>query len=126
MSCNRPSLICSALEELHPEFLVVCGYGVTGMIAALRWPIHADRMVAVVTLSDSTEDDRMRSWWKEKLKQQIIKQSGASLVAGLRHRDYMLSLGMPENKVFTGYDVVDNDFFWHGAQEVRRQIVIGE
>ena len=96
------------------------------MIAALRWAIHADRMVAVVTLSDSTEDDRMRSWWKEKLKQQIIKQSGASLVAGLRHRDYMLSLGMPENKVFTGYDVVDNDFFWHGAQEVRKAILIGE
>jgi glycosyltransferase involved in cell wall biosynthesis len=45
--------------------------------------------------------------------------SGA-LVAGQPHRDYLIQLGMTPNRIFDGYDVVDNDFFSLGADAARK------
>ena len=34
----------------------------------------------------------------------------------------MCSLGMPQEKIWEGYDVVDNDFFWRSAQHARDEL----
>jgi glycosyltransferase involved in cell wall biosynthesis len=36
-------------------------------------------------------------------------------------REYLISLGLPCERVFTGYDVVDNEYFALSANEVRRK-----
>ena len=43
----------------------------------------------------------------------------AALVGGKRHVEYLVELGMPRDRIFTGYDVVDNDYFRRRAEEVR-------
>lgn len=120
-SAERVSMICSALDELQPDVLVVCGYGVIGMAAVLYWACMAGRSVAVVMLSDSTAEDQQRTWWKEKIKQRVVGLCGSALVAGTRHRNYLRQLGMPDNRIFTGYDVVDNEYFWSGAKRIRAE-----
>src|SRR4030095_8242679 len=45
----------------------------------------------------------------------------AALVGGQRHIEYLAELGMPRERIFTGYDVVDNDYFRQKAEEVRSQ-----
>jgi hypothetical protein len=53
------------------------------------------------------------------IKRQIIRQFDAALVGGTPHKRYFAGLGIPEDKIFTGYDAVDNDFFASRANEVR-------
>src|SRR5207302_2361591 len=36
------------------------------------------------------------------------------------HRDYLVRLGIPRERIFTGYDVVDNDYFAHAASAARQ------
>jgi glycosyltransferase involved in cell wall biosynthesis len=40
-------------------------------------------------------------------------------VGGQRHIDYLVELRMPRDRIFTGYDVVDNDYFARSAFEIR-------
>jgi glycosyltransferase involved in cell wall biosynthesis len=114
--------ISGALEDLDPDVLVVCGYGVTGMGAVLQWAQRRWSDVAVVMLSDSTAADRARKQWKEWVKRRVIGRCGSALVAGTRQSEYMLSLGMPRDKIWEGYDVVDNDFFWNSVQSARAKL----
>lgn len=97
------------LDSLNPDVLVVCGYGVRGMMAAIAWGvINRKRMIL---LSDSKEDDAPRTWWKEKLKAAIVRQFDAALVAGRPHQRYLRKLNFPMSDIFFGFDVVDNDTF---------------
>jgi len=70
-------------------------------------------------MSESARHDQPRSWWKETIKRRIVKLYSAALVGGQRHVDYLVELGMPRDRIFTGYDVVDNDYFARRALEIR-------
>jgi len=53
------------------------------------------------------------------IKRQIVKQFDAAFVGGEPHKRHFASLGIPAEKIFTGYDAVDNDFFAARADEIR-------
>ena len=36
-----------------------------------------------------------------------------------------MKLGVPEQRIFFGYDAVDNDYFWTRAEQARRTPVAG-
>src|SRR5207244_6319382 len=55
------------------------------------------------------------------LKRRIVDLYSAALVGGQRHVEYLIELGMPRERIFTGYDVVDNEYFRQRAEEVRSQ-----
>lgn len=52
-------------------------------------------------------------------KRRLVRLFDAALVGGRPHRRYFASLGMSEEKIFTGYNAVDNDYFARRAAEVR-------
>ncbi|HWV99998.1 MAG TPA: glycosyltransferase family 4 protein [Candidatus Acidoferrum sp.] len=52
-------------------------------------------------------------------KRRLVRLFDAALVGGQPHRQYFASLGMPEERIFTGYDAVDNDYFSQNADAVR-------
>jgi glycosyltransferase involved in cell wall biosynthesis len=54
----------------------------------------------------------------EAVKRRVIGLFNAGLVGGEGHRDYLVSLGMSAANIFTGYNVVDNDYFRSRCQEV--------
>jgi glycosyltransferase involved in cell wall biosynthesis len=45
----------------------------------------------------------------------------AALVGGTPQRRYFASLGLPQEKIFTGYDAVDNDYFTERSENIRSE-----
>lgn len=56
---------------------------------------------------------------KRLVKRQIIKRFDAALVGGAPHKRHFCSLGMPPEKVFTGYDAIDNNLFAAYSQKLQ-------
>ena len=106
----------SALEQANPE---VNGWNNFGSLAAAKCCV--ERGVPMVVMSESARDDEPRTWWKETIKRQIVGLYSAALIGGQRHVEYLVELGMPRERIFTGYDVVDNAYFRRRAEEVRSQ-----
>ena len=75
----------------------------------------------MVVMSESARQDEPRTWWKEMIKPRIVTFFSAALVGSQRHADYLVELGMPRERIFTGYDVVDNEYFRQKAEEIRSQ-----
>jgi glycosyltransferase involved in cell wall biosynthesis len=72
-------------------------------------------------MSDSKKDDAPRRWWKEWLKARLVRRFDSALVAGDPHRDYVNELGVNRERIFLGYDVVDNDYFRRETADIRRE-----
>jgi len=72
-----------------------------------------------VMMNESHAGTEQATGWKRWIKRQIVKQFDAALVGGEPHKRHFASLGIPADKIFTGYDAVDGDFFAQRADEIR-------
>jgi glycosyltransferase involved in cell wall biosynthesis len=111
--------LIQTLHELSPEQVALCGYHRLENLLALAWA-KANRRPTIL-MSDSKEDDAPRRVLQERLKGFLVRQFDSYLVAGIPHQKYLLSLGAPTQRVFTGYDAVDNTLFAQAAATVRQQ-----
>ena len=107
----------SALEQANPEVVAVNGWNNFGSLAAAKCCV--ERGVSMVVMSESAGDDESRTWGKEMIKRRVVGLYSAALVGGQRHVEYLVELGMPRDRIFTGYDVVDNAYFRRSAEEIR-------
>jgi 1,2-diacylglycerol 3-alpha-glucosyltransferase len=110
---------CSALEQTNPDVVAVNGWNNFGSLIAANCCVR--RGIPMVVMSESSHQDEPRIWWKEAIKRRIVGLYSAALVGGQRHVGYLVELGIPRERIFTGYDVVDNDYFRQKAEEVRSQ-----
>jgi glycosyltransferase involved in cell wall biosynthesis len=108
---------CSALEQLNADVVAVNGWNNFGSQAAAICCVR--RGIPMVVMSESARGDEPRRWWKEAIKCRIVGLYSAALVGGQRHIEYLVELGMARERIFTGYDVVDNSYFRRRAEEVR-------
>ena len=108
---------CSALEQANPDVVAVNGWNNFGSLVAAD--CCARRGIPMVVMSESAHQDELRTWWKEMIKRRIVGLHSAALVGGQHHIEYLVELGMPRDRIFTGYDVVDNAYFRRSAEEVR-------
>ena len=99
----------SALEQTNPDVVAVNGWNNFGSLIAANCCLR--RGIPMVVMSESSRQDEPRTWWKEAIKRRMVGLYSAALVGGQRHVEYLVELGMPRERVFTGYDVVDNDYF---------------
>lgn len=107
------------LEDIKPDVLVIPGWGFPLSQAALRW-CQSHRIPAVL-MSESKWDDEKRSWWKEQLKYWLyVRKYSAALVGGPAHKDYLVRLGFKRDRIFYGYDAVDNEYFAKQADIARK------
>jgi len=108
----------AVLESVNPDAMAIHGYSTCDAWSALAWcRLHHRK---AILLSDSKYDDMPRLGLKEWVKQRLVSQYDAALCAGKPHRAYLQQLGMKSEQTFEGFDVVDNDFFWRGAEQARR------
>jgi len=108
----------SALNEINPDIVAIAGYSEPAAWSILIWcKLHHRPMIL---MTDSKWDDAARSSWKEWLKRGLVCQFSAALCAGYPHRAYLKYLGMKPDRIFEGVDVVDNDYFWKRACQVRQ------
>jgi glycosyltransferase involved in cell wall biosynthesis len=106
-----------ALEQARPDVVAVNGWNNFGSLAAANCCVR--RGIPRVVMSESARQDERRIWWKEMIKQRVLRLYCAALVGGQRHVDYLVELGMPRERIFTGYDVVDNEYFGRRTAEIR-------
>ncbi|MBE2179862.1 MAG: glycosyltransferase family 4 protein [Chthoniobacterales bacterium] len=73
-----------------------------------------------VMMNESHAGTEKAAGCKKWIKRQIVKQFDAAFVGGAPHKRHFSALGIPEGKIFTGYDAVDNGFFSARADEALR------
>jgi glycosyltransferase involved in cell wall biosynthesis len=108
------------LEKIAPQVVAIPGWGSVAALLALEW--CRKKNVPTLVMSASTEVDESRSWWREWLKSQVVRQFNAGIGGGKPHVDYFVRLGLSRNTTFVGYDVVGNDHFSQGADTARSQV----
>jgi glycosyltransferase involved in cell wall biosynthesis len=110
------------LDALAPDVVCVSGWGLKVSLAAMLWAVR--RGVPVVMLSESNEFDEARSAIKEFIKHRLVTLCSAGLAGGSPQADYLVKLGLPRERVFVGYDIVDNDYFAREAAAAKRSIEV--
>src|SRR6266498_4014262 len=106
------------LSQFQPQVVAVPGWSSSAAFGALRWCASAG--VPALTMSESTSWDEKRVAWKEWIKRRLVRLGSSALVGGSPHRDYMVQLGMPQDRVFLGYDAVVHGFARRRPAEIRR------
>jgi glycosyltransferase involved in cell wall biosynthesis len=85
---------------------------------ALNWVRRHER--TAVLMSETKRDDERRWLWKEMAKSVMYtRHFDSALVGGQSHAEYLHELGFARNRIFFGYDVVDNEYFALGAASAR-------
>jgi glycosyltransferase involved in cell wall biosynthesis len=107
-----------SLDAARPDVVAVPGWADRGALAGLIWATK--RSVPAVVMSASTTIDAPRHPLKEAIKRRVLSLAGAALVGGTRSKAYAAQLGIPAERIFPGYDVVDNEHFAEGADRARR------
>ena len=108
-----------ALKETNPDVVAINGWGDFLSIESINWCVK--NQIPFVLMSESTAWDFTRSWHREWIKKQLVSVASAALVGGTPHIEYLELLGMDRDKVFIGYDVVDNDFFKSRVEQYKLQ-----
>lgn len=96
-------------QELKPDVLVAVGWSDKPYLRLIS--LSYNHNIPLVIISDSRYQDHPRSLFKESIKRLLVQGYSSSLVAGQQSHSYLCSLGMPPGRIFTPWDVVDNDFF---------------
>ena len=115
-SCARA--IREALDRDRPDALGIVGYVRPESLAMLGWARAHGR--PTVLMSESQKIDHPRTWWKEAVKRHRVRRFSAGLVGGARHRDYLVALGLPAERIALGYNAVDGRAFAAEAEAFRR------
>ncbi len=115
--------VCDAvrkvLTETGPDVIALLGWSFREPVTALQWALRHD--VPTIMMSESSRSDFPRRWWLERIKKAAVGCCNAGLVGGSRHADYLVELGMSRDRIFLGYDAIDNDYFRTRADAVREQ-----
>ncbi|MGA6828438.1 glycosyltransferase [Nitrospira sp. NS4] len=108
------------LNDSDPQAVVITGYYYPAMRAAARWAKKHGR--ASIFMGDSQWVDRRRNLLKERLKGWWVQRHyDAAFAAGERTVAYLMRMGFPRERIWTGYDVVANQDFADGAAAARLQ-----
>jgi glycosyltransferase involved in cell wall biosynthesis len=109
------AVIDDFLAQENPRIIFIVGYHALPLLKVGYWAKRNN--IPSVLQTDSTYDDRLRHWWKERLKSLIVKRCfDAAFVSGLKSALYVESLGIKENMIWRGVDVVDNNHFCRASR----------
>jgi glycosyltransferase involved in cell wall biosynthesis len=105
------------MRQIRPEVLLVPGWSSPLALISLNWCCR--NRIPAVLMSESTAWDKKRGAAKEWIKQRVVALFSTALAGGTPQLDYLKKLGMPTERVFLGYDAVDNDYFRSACDKVR-------
>lgn len=108
------------LNSLRPSILLVPGYASLPALSAALW----GRMNSATTIlmSESNFDDHPRKTIGEGIKSVLVRiLYNGGIVGGKRAALYLRQLGIEENKIAFGYDVVDNQYYATRAAQCRAE-----
>lgn len=101
--------LADELVRFSADVIAIPGYSEPFALAALR--VSHELGIPAVLMSDTHAGSARGSLGRETLKRHLLPLYQSALVAGSPHAEYLASLGFPEDKIETGFDVVDNRNF---------------
>lgn len=107
------------LDEHRPATVAIVGWSFKWSLGALDWCLR--NKVPAILLSDSTAISNTRVWYKEQIKRRLLKLYSTAIVGGTPQREYVASLGMAEDRIFRGWDIVDNEFYIRQSDAARTE-----
>ncbi len=115
---SRPiNEICDRLESAFAnrsiQAMAINGWGFRTSLAAVRF--CRQKRIPMILMSESTPWDEPRMFLKEWIKRKIVSVFSSALVGGGAHTEYLEQLGLARDSIYTGYDVIDNEYFARGA-----------
>jgi len=113
------SHLARALHEAKPDVVAINGWGDFMSAESLRWCVLNG--VPAIVMSETTAWDETRRPLREWIKGRMVKMFSAGLVGGSPQQEYLVQLGLLQEAVEVGYDVVDNGHFAAKAAEVRKK-----
>jgi glycosyltransferase involved in cell wall biosynthesis len=108
------------LDDSDPQAVVIAGYYYPAMRAAARWAQRHGRVSILMGDSQWVDQRRIalrewaKGWW-------VRRHYDAAFVAGERTAAYLMRMGFPRERLWTGYDVVENQAFVDRAAAARSQ-----
>lgn len=89
-----------------------------------HWSLHINLQsrlqgARIVMMNDTHALTQKATGWKRALKSLIVRSFHAAFVAGTPQVRYFASLGLPRDRIFTGYDCIDNEGFALQADAAR-------
>jgi len=105
------------LNLYDPEVIIIGGYSYISCWAALLWA--KKRKKKVILMNESHFMDKPRNVIKESIKKLFVSQCDAALTDGIRHKDYIISLGLPSDRVFIKRGTGPIDINWFNKQIAR-------
>lgn len=110
-AAKAAKLLSKLLSDITPEIVAIPGWATPTSQSALLWA--KKHKAKTILMSESKKDDDKRTWWKELVKSKFyVSKYSAALVGGNLHREYLAELGLPNERIYFGYDAVDNDYFF--------------
>lgn len=109
----------NALMTSKPDVVAVNGWGDAMAPQSIQWCVS--NQIPFVLMSESTAIDRPRNPMVEGIKRRIVGLASGALVGGKPHQRYLTALGMSPERIFTGYDAVDNEYYAAMCAQVRAQ-----
>ncbi|MGK8205864.1 glycosyltransferase [Burkholderia cenocepacia] len=106
------------ISREKPDMIVTIGYNFSYSIVGLIYRIIS-RNPKIVFCADSKFDDGVRRPSREVFKSLLARLYDGAIVAGRRQSLYFQFLGIPEDRIRVGYDVVDNSRFMTAAAAAR-------
>lgn len=111
-------LVNETLNRTRPTCVAVTGYGDPAMRAAAQWARKCGRKA--VLFSESQKCDWPRNPIKEYIKGVWVRNHyDAAFVGGSSAAAYLESLGFDPDRIWRGYNVVDNEYFAIRTEAVR-------
>lgn len=105
--------ILAACLRARAKYVFLCNYDAPAIfLSAIALRLLGRR---IVIMQDSKFDDKQRYLGKEALKSLLYRPYHAALVAGYRTKSYLAFLGIPEERIFIGYDTVSTARIRHSA-----------
>jgi 1,2-diacylglycerol 3-alpha-glucosyltransferase len=104
--------------RLHPQVALLPAYDHWSLALNAATRLAGGRVVMMNETHGGTARAR---GLKAAFKQKVVAGFHAAFVGGAPQHRYFASLGLPAEKIFTGYDAVDNDYFAQQAAAVRNQ-----
>lgn len=106
-----------AFAELKIEACILPGYAPRQSLAALM--AAKSLGIRTVMMNESHAGTARAKGLSVWVKRRLVGLFDTALVGGQPQKRHFASLGMPVERIFTGYDAVDNEHFSARAEEVR-------
>ncbi|HEY1083191.1 MAG TPA: glycosyltransferase family 4 protein [Prosthecobacter sp.] len=123
--CLRPR-IRRVLESLHPDAVWIHGWGDVFSVAA--WNVAWQLGIPVLLRGEShlkcLKGGILRRWLHRQVLSNCFGTVARFLAVGSANRQFYLSYGVPEDKIFDVPYAVDNDRFSNVDDEVREAVVL--